>query len=126
MPRTDVKPASVLCIPLAKITRGQFTELPTPPHVTRQVIAMNMHEKQQKGLVFEERNGAELPMKYEEGPRNGSSAAGADIDNISTTNTWGITPTGSSPMMMMMIIPLTILTLKIYQHQRKFPRQSLT
>ena len=26
-----------------KITRSQFTELPTPTHVTRQVISMTMH-----------------------------------------------------------------------------------
>ena len=64
MPRTDVKPARVLCIPLAKITRGQFTEFPTPPCVTWRAIVMAMHEKQKKCLVFEYRNEAELPMTY--------------------------------------------------------------
>ena len=45
-----------------KITRNQYTELPTPPHVTQQAIAMDMHEKQQKGLVLDDCNGVELPM----------------------------------------------------------------
>ena len=40
-----------------KITRIQFTELPPTPHVTQPVIAMSMNEKQQKGLVFKDRNG---------------------------------------------------------------------
>ena len=45
-----------------KITRSQFTELPTPPHVTQWLIAMAMHGKQQKGLVSKDRNGVELTM----------------------------------------------------------------
>ena len=64
------------------ITRSQFTELPTPPCVTQRVIAMAMHKNQQKVLVFEDRNGVELPMTDENGPKNGSGAAGVDIGNI--------------------------------------------
>ena len=43
---------------------------------------MSINKKQQKGLVFEDRNGVELPMKYEDGHSNGASAAGVAIINI--------------------------------------------
>ena len=43
---------------------------------------MSMHEKQQKGLLFEDRNGVEVPMIDEDGPNNFSGAAGVDIYNI--------------------------------------------
>ena len=65
------------------ITQSQFKELPTPPRVTRPVIAMFMHEKQQKGLLFKEHNGLDLPMTDEDGPSDGDSAAGVEIGNIS-------------------------------------------
>ena len=64
-----------------KIKRSQFTELPTPPHVTQWIIAMTIHEKQQKGPVFEDRNGVELPMTDEDGHSDGAGTAGVDIDN---------------------------------------------
>ena len=38
-------------------THSQFTELTTPPRVTRRVIGTAMHEKEQAGLVFEDLNG---------------------------------------------------------------------
>ena len=39
------------------ITHSQFTEMLITPRVTRLVIAIVMYEKQQTGLVFEDRNG---------------------------------------------------------------------
>ena len=33
---------------------------------------MGMYEKQQKGLVFEDRNEVDLPMTDEDGPRDGA------------------------------------------------------
>ena len=59
-----------------KITRSQFTQLPTQPRVPWRVIAMAIHEKKQNGLVFEDRNGVEVPMIYEDSPSNGAGAAG--------------------------------------------------
>ena len=41
-----------------KITRGQFTELPTPTIVMKHVAAMALSEKQNKALIFENRTGA--------------------------------------------------------------------
>ena len=64
------------------ITQSQFTELPTPPPVTRRLIAMAMHEKQKKGLVFEDRNRVDLPMTDEDRPSDGAGATGVDIGNI--------------------------------------------
>ena len=43
---------------------------------------MAMHKNQQKVLVFEDRNGVELPMTDENDPKNSSGAAGVDIGNI--------------------------------------------
>ena len=43
---------------------------------------MAMYEKQQKILVFEDRNGVELPVTDEDVPRNGTSVAGVHIGNI--------------------------------------------
>ena len=43
---------------------------------------MAIHEKQQKGLVFEDRNGVELPMIDEDAPNAGAGATGVDIGNI--------------------------------------------
>ena len=39
-------------------TRGQLTEVPTPTIVIKRVVAMALAEKQNKGLVFENRTGA--------------------------------------------------------------------
>ena len=64
------------------ITLSQFTEIPTPPRVTKRVIDMDMHYKQQKGLVFRNQNGVKLPMIYEDGPGNGTGAVGVYIRNI--------------------------------------------
>ena len=55
-----------------KITQSQFKELPTPPHVTRWVIAMAIPDKQQKGLVFKDLNWVELPNTYEDSPSDGT------------------------------------------------------
>ena len=65
-----------------KNTWSQFIELTAPPQVTRQIIAMDMHEKQHKGLVFEYRNWVELPMTDEDVPINGTGAARVEIGNI--------------------------------------------
>ena len=43
---------------------------------------MAVHEKQQNDLVFEDRNGVELPMIDKECPNDGAGAAGVDIKNI--------------------------------------------
>ena len=40
------------------------------PRITRGVIAMAVHEKQQKGLLFKDYNWVYLPMVYGEGPDN--------------------------------------------------------
>ena len=65
------------------ITQSQFKELPTPPRVAWRVIAMSVHEKQQKGHLFKDHNGVDLPMTNEDGPSDGNSAAGVEIGNIS-------------------------------------------
>ena len=41
-----------------------------------------MHEKQQKVLVFEDRNRMELPMTDEDGPIDGAGDSGVGISNI--------------------------------------------
>ena len=41
-----------------KITRRQFTEVPTPTIVMKQVAAMDLTEKQNEGLIFENHTGA--------------------------------------------------------------------
>ena len=41
-----------------KMTRGQFTEVPTPMIVMKQVVAMAIAEKQNAGQIFENRTGA--------------------------------------------------------------------
>ena len=41
-----------------KITRGSFTELPTPTIFMKRVAAMALAKKQTKGLIFEYRTGA--------------------------------------------------------------------
>ena len=41
-----------------KITRGQFTEVPTPTIVMKRVVAMSLAEKQNEGLIFENHTGA--------------------------------------------------------------------
>ena len=45
------------CYTLKKITRVQFTEVPTPTIIMKRVAAMSLAEKQNKGLVFENRTG---------------------------------------------------------------------
>ena len=41
-----------------KITPGQFTEVPIPTIVTKLVAAMALSEKQNEGLIFDNRTGA--------------------------------------------------------------------
>ena len=69
----------------SKITCSQFTDLPTSPRVTCILISMAMYNKQQKGLVFEYKNGVELPILgggASEGITNNIGATGVDnIDN---------------------------------------------
>ena len=65
-----------------KITCSQFTELTTPQCVTQRVISMAMHENQQKGLVFEDHNGVELPMLDGDVLDDGAGATVVDIGNI--------------------------------------------
>ena len=44
---------------------------------------MDVNENQQNGLVFEDRNGVELPMMDGDGPDAGTGAAGVYIGSIS-------------------------------------------
>ena len=41
-----------------KITRGEFTEVPTPKIVMKQVVEMALAKKQNEGLIFENCTGA--------------------------------------------------------------------
>ena len=62
MPRSHRQPTGHLYIfsirSGKKITGGQFTELSTPTIVMKQVAAMALSEKQNGGLIFENRTGA--------------------------------------------------------------------
>ena len=67
-----------------KATHSQFKKLPTSSRITQRVTAMKIHKKKHKGLLFEGRNGVELPMIDGYGPNNDAGTAGVEFGNISS------------------------------------------
>ena len=72
-----------------RITRGQFTEVPTPTIVMKRVAEMAPAKKQNEGLIFENRAGATVNDIFPDGEAN---EAFNEIDGNITGVEWEVEP----------------------------------
>ena len=88
MPRTNRKPTRFLHLPIAPHQEeGDPQSVQKTFHILTHHPTGHIHEntqKKHKGLLFEGRNGVELPMIDGYGPNNDAGTAGVEFGNISS------------------------------------------